>query len=91
MKLEEVWAGNQTYKVTGSGTEPEGTFVHLKKEVPTDKVPKPLRHMLMICSLCNNAAIQKDRETGEWTSVGDPTEGLSSSFVANQSGFGCRS
>lgn len=36
--------------------------------------PKTLEKALMICSLCNNANIQKNLKTGQIEEIGDPTE-----------------
>ncbi|PPS37831.1 hypothetical protein B1A85_23240, partial [Chroococcidiopsis sp. TS-821] len=81
MTVQAIYAGEQQYKVTGSGDNPEGEIV-----VDTDvndgaSAQKPadfdanvaLRECLIAGLLCNDSQIEvKD---GQNTVVGDPTEG----------------
>jgi magnesium-transporting ATPase (P-type) len=84
MRATTLWllAKNKTLEITGSGTEPVGEFLVKNSAIdPKDlfaedsaEAWKPLRTALEIVSLCNNAAVQKDLETGNWERIGDPTE-----------------
>jgi len=71
MTLEEIWLGDRTVNVTGSGYRPEGGFNdgNHREEVRGD-----LELFLKAGALSSNAAINKN-ETGQWDVVGDPTEG----------------
>ncbi|KAG2234949.1 hypothetical protein INT48_005103 [Thamnidium elegans] len=48
---------------------------------------KQLYSAFMVSSLCNNSAIRKDEETGEFKSIGDPTE-IALTVAAQKGGLG---
>ena len=41
---------------------------------PQSELTPALRKFLMTCALCNIATVRQDPETGEWQSIGEPTE-----------------
>lgn len=69
MTVREIWAGGETFTVTGHGYDPTGRIRQAGQ--PADIV-RALRETLLIGVLCNDARLlQKDQQ---WTVVGDPTE-----------------
>ncbi len=61
----------RTIEVTGSGYNPEGSFLSDGK--PVDPVEGDIASVLRISVLCNNAGVEK--ANGKWRIIGDPTEG----------------
>ena len=78
MTVKRVLAGGQDIEVTGIGYEPQGDF--LADGNPVD-VGENSHFMLLlrIGSLCNHASLHHE---GEWSVVGDPTEGALLSLAA---------
>jgi P-type Ca2+ transporter type 2C len=62
---------HRTIEVTGSGYNPEGTFLLAGK--PVDPAEGDIASVLRICVLSNNADIEL--ADGKWQIAGDPTEG----------------
>nr|WP_244527508.1 calcium-translocating P-type ATPase, SERCA-type [Lihuaxuella thermophila] len=82
MTVTRLWADGKLIEVSGSGYAPEGSFTHQGREMnPTGN--EPLRRLLEISVLCNNAALICEKEKGKlltkketvWKIDGDPTEG----------------
>lgn len=82
MTVTRIWADGRLVHVSGSGYVPEGSFTHQGRECkPADY--QPLRRLLEISALCNNAALVQEQEKGgilkkkqtNWRIDGDPTEG----------------
>jgi cation-transporting P-type ATPase F len=73
MTVRFVFAGGETFEVSGSGYEPRGKFHDVEQNV-IDPAAKPaLEECLLAGMLCNDSAIiEKD---GVWSIAGDPTEG----------------
>jgi len=71
MTVREIYAGDHAYNVTGTGYDPTGDLLDAENAAVGTPV-KPLRHLLEIVALCNNAQI--DEKNGAWYAVGDPTE-----------------
>ncbi|KON79484.1 HAD-IC family P-type ATPase [Azoarcus sp. PA01] len=70
MTVREVWAGGETFVVTGSGYSPTGSIE--KNAAPIDDATA-LKETLLAGVLCNDARlVHEDRQ---WRIVGDPTEG----------------
>jgi len=70
MTVREVFLNNETIHVTGTGYEPQGSF--LKEGAPiVDN--RDVKFMFQVASLCNDARL--DKEEGTWHVIGDPTEG----------------
>ncbi|HEY9848266.1 MAG TPA: cation-transporting P-type ATPase [Leptolyngbyaceae cyanobacterium] len=80
MVVQQVTTGNQTFQVTGEGYAPKGEFVLENRSVAVSQFPE-LQQLLLACTLCNDAFLQCEadnkpgREGGNWTILGDPTEG----------------
>lgn len=77
MTVQEIYAGNHIYRVSGSGYSPQGE-ISLPSDGNQGKIfenglPPALRECLIAGVLCNDSQL---KQTGElWTVVGDPTEG----------------
>ncbi|SFS61303.1 calcium-translocating P-type ATPase, SERCA-type [Paenibacillus sp. BC26] len=88
MTVTKLWIGGQGMDVTGEGYEPTGSCFEGGKAVDL-KQHQPLRRLLQIAALCNNASVtrideeqdakrKKSKTTfvqDEWVLKGDPTEG----------------
>jgi P-type Ca2+ transporter type 2C len=68
-----------SFCVSGDGYVPEGEFYPVETQFPNSDRPitvqdHPDLHLLLLaCTLCNDAALQKEK--GDWMILGDPTEG----------------
>ncbi|MBK7867054.1 MAG: HAD-IC family P-type ATPase [Ignavibacteriales bacterium] len=71
MTIKKMYAGDTVYSVTGNGYTPEGKIFSGENEVT--EMPDQLKQLLISGSLCNDTKLIK--EDGEWTILGDPTEG----------------
>ncbi|XEC96971.1 calcium-translocating P-type ATPase, SERCA-type [Paenibacillus tarimensis] len=86
MTVTRVWLGGRNLEVSGEGYEPAGTVTENGEAIDFKK-DQPLRRLLQIAALCNNASLssepaadakkrkQKESEHEEWVLKGDPTEG----------------
>ncbi len=72
MTVQEIFAGWNTYQVTGKGYNPEGMIIPLANE-SSSETGKTLLECLKAGLLCNDAAVKQAE--GSWKVVGDPTEG----------------
>lgn len=72
MVVQAVCTGSNTAHVTGDGYTPNGEFQWQDKTHLSQAHPE-LQALLLACVLCNDAILQK--ENGEWSILGDPTEG----------------
>ncbi len=72
MTVQKVFAGDDAYSVTGGGYDPKGDILDAQGE-PVHTPKKPLRHLLEIVALCNNASLDVEND-GTWHAIGDPTE-----------------
>ena len=70
MTVTELWTPQSAARVSGIGYAPEGEFSVNGARV--DHLPEPLGELVAAAALCNDAAL--NRENGEWTITGDPTE-----------------
>ena len=70
MTVTELWTPQTSARVSGIGYAPEGEFSVNGARV--DHLPEPLGELVAAAALCNDAAL--NRENGEWTITGDPTE-----------------
>ena len=82
MTVRELCVGNRRFEITGTGYEPEGTFLlcsdgdSLNKKEPIDPASYPdVRFALTIALVCNGATAQLDETGRRWEVIGDPTEG----------------
>lgn len=72
MTVTRVYAGGESYEVTGVGYAPEGSISSSEGEVDEEALPDNLSRLLTIASLCNEAELQENK--GAWGILGDPTE-----------------
>lgn len=72
MTVQSVWAGGDSFEVSGVGYAPFGDFNRNGKALDPRQVPL-LARLLEIGILCNDATLQE--EAGQWKIFGDPTEG----------------
>ncbi len=72
MSVELVYLNRQLVDVTGNGYRPEGNFYKKGKELNPRTDPVLLK-LLKTGVLCTNAHLKQEK--GQWTILGDPTEG----------------
>ncbi|MEM9007927.1 MAG: cation-transporting P-type ATPase [Cyanobacteria bacterium P01_F01_bin.86] len=78
MTVQVIYAGEQTYQVSGSGYSPKGEISLGSGDAPdncflADRLPDAFRECLVAGILCNDSQLKQGGEY--WTVVGDPTEG----------------
>ena len=74
MTVQRIYVNDLTIKVSGVGYEPQGEFIFEDKKLDPAQ-EKELVTLLKISTLCNDAKLEKERESGRWMIKGDPTEG----------------
>lgn len=57
-----------------AATAGDGVVAEAEDNQSQAELTPALRKYLMTCALCNIATVRQDPETGEWQSVGEPTE-----------------
>lgn len=72
MTVTTIWSGGRTWKVSGSGYDPDGDFFENERKINA-RDRKPLMQLLTFGLLCNNAEITMQKK--EYVVNGDPTEG----------------
>lgn len=72
MVVQAVCTATNTARVTGDGYTPVGEF-QWQNKIHLSPAHTELQALLLACVLCNDAILQK--ENGEWSILGDPTEG----------------
>lgn len=72
MTVQEIFAGNNNYKVTGIGYQPEGEVTAAEGAVAAEQ-NKALQLCLKAGMLCNDSSLKEEED--RWTVEGDPTEG----------------
>ena len=83
MTVKALFDGSDMYSVTGNGYAPEGAIVNADgAEYKPEGVCESL---IRAAVLCNDASINKT-EDGEYTCIGDPTEG-SLTTLGNKTGY----
>ena len=79
MTVQEIYAGEQHYRISGGGYGPKGDIVLVSNDnnhevtLDTAQLPPTLAQCLTAGILCNDSQL-KQEET-DWRVVGDPTEG----------------
>ncbi|MFD0959374.1 calcium-translocating P-type ATPase, SERCA-type [Paenibacillus chungangensis] len=86
MTVTDIWLSGRALKVSGEGYAPEGDITENGRPVDS-KHDLPLKRLLQISALCNNAQLVRNEAEGakrrkrgetvpeEWSLKGDPTEG----------------
>lgn len=72
MTVTEIYTNHKSIKVSGSGYDPEGTFLLDNKKIEINK-SKNLELLLRSGALCTTAKL--DHHQKSWRVIGDPTEG----------------
>ena len=82
MTVQKIWAGNETFSVSGIGYSPEGEIQQDDKKIDVSK-NIALNELLRAGLICNESVL-KESEEG-WKVEGDPTEGalLAAAFKAD--------
>ncbi len=83
MTVSTIWAGMETFRVTGTGYVPEGSILG-EDGVPPPTFSNPLIECLRAGVLCNDSRLEK--QGNKWTIIGDPTE-AALIVVARKAGF----
>jgi cation-transporting P-type ATPase F len=85
MTVQGIYAGGQTFNVTGTGYNPEGGIILNQQPVDVNSGDFPtLKACLMAGLLCSDSYLEQ--KNGNWIVVGDPTEGALIA-VANKVGW----
>ncbi|MGV0028149.1 cation-translocating P-type ATPase [Phormidesmis priestleyi] len=72
MVVQSLHTASASLAVTGEGYSPKGEFtLHNRKINPFDS--PEVRALMLACTLCNDSILQEEK--GQWTILGDPTEG----------------
>ncbi|GAO30808.1 cation-translocating P-type ATPase [Geofilum rubicundum] len=87
MTAKTIITADKTYKISGTGYNPEGKFTQDDSDVKPEE-DKVLLQLLRAARVCNNSEIGKD-ENGNWKLTGAPTEGalLTMSYKAGLKDF----
>ena len=78
MTITQLWAGGETFGVSGQGYQPEGKLLQQGKTAvsPAPTLGPPaggaLHETLLAGALCNDAALYHEKR--QWQITGDPTE-----------------
>jgi len=76
MTVAKIYYNGDVIGVTGTGYEPKGWFTAGQgPETVNPRDDEGLTLLLRIGALCNNARLEKDKDSGTWRIIGDPTEG----------------
>ncbi|MEE3716102.1 cation-translocating P-type ATPase [Tumidithrix elongata RA019] len=80
MVAETIFTPQYLVQVQGKGYEPVGQFAisrntgdRIQSDLSVSECPE-LTNILTACVVCNDAYLQQN-EDGEWSAIGDPTEG----------------
>jgi Ca2+-transporting ATPase len=72
MSVELLYLGKRLLHITGNGYKPTGSFYERDRRLDPQN-ERALLQLLRSAVLCTNARLQE--QGGEWTVLGDPTEG----------------
>ncbi len=75
MTVTKIITPNELYSVTGIGYEPKGEIRRGGDEALSLEDAADLKELVRAGFLCNDSHLSKDKETGEWRLIGQPTEG----------------
>jgi len=74
MTVVAIQTGSAAFTVSGEGYNPEGTIFSSGNPVEIT-AEDDLKLLLRAAVLCNDALLKKSPESGDWSIIGDPTEG----------------
>lgn len=66
---------NGEYRVTGSGFAPEGKVYKGENEEVDKNSDSDIYRLGLVATLCADAEVVQDKDTGLWNTQGDPTDG----------------
>ncbi|MFQ5910018.1 MAG: cation-translocating P-type ATPase [Thermoplasmata archaeon] len=72
MNIRLLYAGGETFTVSGEGFQPDGRFYKDENEIDPNEIPD-LRALLITGILCNDSSLRD--EDGQYKIFGDTTEG----------------
>jgi Ca2+-transporting ATPase len=72
MVVQSLHTASASLSVTGEGYNPHGDFTLQNRKINPSDSPE-VRALMLACTLCNDSILQE--ENGQWTILGDPTEG----------------
>lgn len=72
LSVASIYVNDKIYDVSGAGYIPSGKITYKGKEIDVSK-ENELKHLILAGVSCNNATLKS--ENGNWTVLGDPTEG----------------
>lgn len=72
MVVQSLHTASASLSVTGEGYSPKGEFAIAGRTIVPLENPE-VHTLLLACTLCNDSVLQEDK--GQWTILGDPTEG----------------
>ncbi|AFY75141.1 cation transport ATPase [Synechococcus sp. PCC 7502] len=84
MVVETIYTALTITQVTGKGYEPEGKFLNTDQQLFNPVEDYEVNAILIACTLCNDSHLQKNHD-GEWSIIGDPTEGALITLAAKAS------
>ena len=74
MVVQQVETVGDFWQVSGKGYEPKGHFLDRQQQIVEPQKHPEVYTLLIACILCNDATLSQN-ERGEWSIIGDPTEG----------------
>lgn len=74
MTVVKIFTDNKIIDVTGIGYEPTGDFHMAGRKIQIEDI-LDLQMALSISALTNDSTLERDRDTGLYKIIGDPTEG----------------
>jgi P-type Ca2+ transporter type 2C len=86
MVVQELETLKGNFTVTGQGYTPTGEFFDSEQQQIQPQAQQELFELLTACVICNDASLNSNGAGGDWTIIGDPTEGALLS-VAGKAGL----
>ncbi|KAI8335704.1 potassium/sodium efflux P-type ATPase [Chlamydoabsidia padenii] len=75
MVLTRLWRPDTGfYSISGLGFDIKGELTSENDNKVVDDLSIGLRNLTTTASLCNMSEVRKDKKTGDWNGIGDPTE-----------------
>jgi Ca2+-transporting ATPase len=75
MVVQELETLKDCYHVNGQGYAPTGEFFNSQQQQIQPEAERELFDLLTACVVCNDATLNSNGAGGDWTIIGDPTEG----------------
>ncbi|WNZ44234.1 cation-transporting P-type ATPase [Leptolyngbya boryana CZ1] len=84
MTVQAIYAGDQTYSVSGTGYSPDGEIADSTGAIVSVTNARALQECLTAGLACNDSHLEEEND--RWLVIGDPTEGALIT-AANKAGF----